>query len=662
MVRTGCDPSSAEGVDNCIKCTDCHYFHFFSQHYTYGSATWLVQGQLTAASASYIDGDGEWKTDFTYSGATGQNGWETRYAEWGEKSGAERGLILLPDTRDVGYGHEIESATSNTIKVKGQLIKAFTPPRNFAIIYGQAINSNDPTWTKSIKFFDKDGVNSFAQATNPGIGTGTDSTPDGVCQVCHQVTTDWKSNGSVAANTSDHVNNNGGDCMGCHPHATGFIYNPLDCTGCHGEPPVDNTPGATGLVYNPIQTGSATAGNHSAHLKSNSTKGCDECHGANYLDVSQMNSTTHYVTLDFLYGSGGAGAPTYVGQTSVNSGIGYEQLGVTVINPTGQAGNGSLTCSNMYCHSTVQGAGGTGNPTYPVTPVWDMAAGSIKCGNCHNDNTETADAQHTGVIMASGSHSDHVNSIGSGGYNMPCANCHTGAGSGTNNHANKVINISFAAPFNAGSPSYTGDSANGGNHAPGQGYGDCSNLYCHSNANGTYVTMDWGAGLSLVCDDCHKSPGVSSSALTTTANNVRGWSIGAMSAPHGVHAGTDTYNTANRVINTDDINCATCHNNTTTDNATVDKTVHVDGTLQVAFSSQGIVGGGAGGSDCTTVYCHTDGVRGGAGAAVVAPVWSTVTGGACGDCHGADDAVPPASGAHAKHVGNTSVYLFECDR
>ena len=356
------------------------------------------------------------------------------------------------------------------------------------------------------------------------------------------------------------------------------------------------------------------------------------------------------VTLGFYLFNGAVQGGSYNGQTTVN----YNATATTPATTTSKLGG--LTCGTVYCHSTVQGLGGTGAPTYK-TPSWTNALpNNVICGSCHNDNTETAGAAHTGVIMSSGTHTKHVSSSG---YSMPCSSCHSVAGSGTSSHVNYTINVAIEANYGG---TYGGDTANTGTHTPGQGYGTCSTTYCHSTGTATpaYTAPVWGG--TVVCGDCH-------GADATTPPS---------SSSHAKHVGSSSVYK---------FNCKKCHSTTvdstaadsTTKPGIVDKSVHVmNKTRDVNLNtSDPLVGSLAtnSGTDCTNIYCHSTGKAADVPtvqlpAAYSGTHYSTVTWGAttitCASCHGKTATVAgmpdytsvgtgqATSNSHSKHVNQAS--------
>jgi predicted CxxxxCH...CXXCH cytochrome family protein len=115
-------------------------------------------------------------------------------------------------------------------------------------------------------------------------------------------------------------------------------------------------------------------------------------------------------------------------------------------------------CSNIYCHSNVQGSAGVGGPTTYAQPAWGGAAQT--CGSCHKDMSTDS--------TATGSHVKHAQAAG-----LACASCHNGMGRDAASHADGFINLAFSGA--AGGTNYS----KGASFTPGKGYGSCSASYCH---------------------------------------------------------------------------------------------------------------------------------------------------------------------------------------
>ena len=176
--------------------------------------------------------------------------------------------------------------------------------------------------------------------------------------------------------------------------------------------------------------------------------------------------------------------------------------------------------------------------------------------------------------------------------------------------------------------------------APSTTYGTCSNIYCHSTAQGStgtstgisYTAPTW-SGATLGCNGCH----VDMSGASGTGDHVK-------------HA--STYGFA----------CANCHGSSYT-SSTITTATHVNRNIDLKFSDGTIAptttygkgtsfaAGSAAYSSCNTSYCHSNGQgKGGTGIIYRQPVWgSTATN--CGSCHNnMATFANNSSGDHTKHA------------
>jgi hypothetical protein len=147
-------------------------------------------------------------------------------ARWVDKTSAERGLVLLDVINGKTYWYKVLSASETSITFKNE--HTYFPSggratdQYMSLVYGQFI---------------KDEVNGTAvtfggyrdMAKNESM-TDFDSTPDGICQVCHTQTDYWRNDGTRA----DHFN--GWRCTLCHLHDQGFkAVTPEGCICPEGE-------------------------------------------------------------------------------------------------------------------------------------------------------------------------------------------------------------------------------------------------------------------------------------------------------------------------------------------------------------------------------------------------------------------------------------------
>ena len=145
------------------------------------------------------------------------NTWADR-DEWGTKTSDDRGLLFVwhNPLLDKHYWIEVISATEDTITINAPSfprIPRFDPdPIPVKLVYGMLIQ--DEVGPNPVVY-----SGPSTMADNDGLGDdGKDSTPDGICQVCHVNTSAWNLSGSGA----NHFN--GWDCIVCHRHENGFKF------------------------------------------------------------------------------------------------------------------------------------------------------------------------------------------------------------------------------------------------------------------------------------------------------------------------------------------------------------------------------------------------------------------------------------------------------
>ena len=392
-------------------------------------------------------------------------------ATWSEKSGTERGLIFtvtlgLWDTSGstpeyVDYSAEVVSADATSITVNG--IHAgidLTGSLDFSLIYGQligtTINSNAVIFSGPTTFASNDG-------SGPG---GNDSTPDGVCQVCHTQTSYWRNDGSLA------IHNDGQDCTGCHEHKSGFA---AGCNNCHGNPPVVNGD----LVFIPSATGSTTAGGHQLHATASGFDAeCNACHDGG-MPTSPISGNNR---IQIGFGENPEGVLSeYDGHVSLQTPYSYEGVNNTTVT-TG----GSLTCSNVYCHSN-GGWVSNGRMNDNATPPWNydrVISGPLSCDSCHPFPMTTGPED-----PRKDTHSFHTTK----GYS-DCGLCHYDNVTNHYLHSNGVYDVRPSPTF-PGRPA-DGDQPLTFTYTFAEGGGTCSSNSCHA-----YWTvsdpMRWGINSNI---------------------------------------------------------------------------------------------------------------------------------------------------------------------
>lgn len=267
------------------------------------------------------------------------------------------------------------------------------------------------------------------------------------------------------------------------------------------------------------------------------------------------------------------------------------------------------SCAGVNCHFEA------------ITPTWGSDPALTTCSTCH------------GAPPGDGSHPRHASYYGIPGATASCVICHSDHATDPRPFAhatsagNRGLVVSFAASPNNGSGSYSGNT-NYPNYLPSSTptrNGSCTNTYCHSPGNKSSSfdppnnTAAWGGSLS--CNGCHKDD---------AADPM-------VSGSHPIHLlkGFD---------------CAVCHADTVSSNTTIkDSSKHVNGSINVVFSAPNADMVWNSTLKTCTGTCHSDG-RG--GAPLYIPTWGGANTHGCGFCH----AMPPASGAHLKHMPSPANY------
>lgn len=381
----------------------------------------------------------------------------------------------------------------------------------------------------------------------------------------------------------------------------------LTCKGCHkGDKP----------------SGDAMAsGGHGKHVASFGIN-CVRCHKASVTDSNTIGTYANHVN-KLVNVSFDSTTTAVIGTARYNG----------VIAPMTKApGSAYGQCTNLYCHSTVQGAGGVGAPANYGTPTWGASA---VCNGCHREG-----GGHGGVAadgssapIASGSHTKHLSySYGLSGSSIKCVVCHKWDASKTLDddcanchgtpqyakHVNYQVNVAFDSTFGAGTYN--------GTLKPGDGYSNCANTYCHSN--GTSVSsgsvpantsVNWGTAGPLACNSCHGN-------ATYGSDYRKGAPLYSSGSPkgnaHGSHIRTGT-------LSGDYMQCYNCHASTTRNSTSIANTAnHINRTYNIAASVFGVFSSefrdgdntmnstkvtlthsyNASGSSCSNVSCHPVGL------------------------------------------------------
>jgi len=221
-------------------------------------------------------------------------------------------------------------------------------------------------------------------------------------------------------------------------------------------------------------------------------------------------------------------------------------------------------CTNVYCHSNIQNpVNGVGPFTKYTSVTWGGGA-ILGCNGCHGGLKSSGAS-----AIATGGHTKHINN-----YSYGCVECHKGAGAdGTiMNHVGGNIDV----VFDRFSGSYTQMPSN----PAGNGYGDCSANYCHSDGKGNKKVIGWGAGVQP-CTACHLTTGITTGKHAAHVNNA--------------------------AFLGDNYGCVICHANTVTSNTslTANVTKHVNKFGDYSGQRAGRYTPATGA--CTASYCHSDG-------------------------------------------------------
>ncbi|MFA4917503.1 MAG: CxxxxCH/CxxCH domain-containing protein, partial [Syntrophales bacterium] len=485
--------------------------------------------------------------------------------------------------------------SNSTTNIKGVYTIISTPIGRRSVVFSK---------TSSV-VADSDGVFSNDQRTVKNVSNN-------VCSVCHHSTRQhqYSANkiGAVVGPQGDELYNpdhyNSRDCVRCHTHNTAFrsIYGL--CGDCHGFKNTGYSPiNKTTMVKDLTNALGPAPPNYGAHQRHNIAKlTCAACHsntnhglettawlGDNKLEIGFTTSS------DTFPGYNPAPAATKIGGTfygtnNLNIPFTWMAGAGTTINQIADYNN---SC-NTYCHGTW--SGNTGSQTQPI---WVGGVTQVQCGSCHYATAA--------VPPTSGSHAKHAANTGAG-LGIACSKCHATYASYTGSaHINGKVEWSMTNYPGALYKGYTAGSTNAPAPTATINYGQCTNLYCHSNIQNpttgtglptTYATPVWGG--TAACGSCHVYPNTTGS--------------------HASHENVDVA-----------FDCHVCHNN----GGTTAPLKHADGTIDFSFvglaqnttySRGNAVAPGTAYGTCGTSDCHGRFTR----------AWGTPASGLpmCDKCHG----------------------------
>jgi predicted CxxxxCH...CXXCH cytochrome family protein len=238
---------------------------------------------------------------------------------------------------------------------------------------------------------------------------------------------------------------------------------------------------------------------------------------------------------------------------------------------------------------------------------------ALDCNTCHQmpprDSGNEKKNPFNGAVP--GRHQTHATSDV-----VSCAKCHgDGVTAYATGHRNKVIEFRDSLGYGRkpSDPAFMNQTTVPPNPLTG-----CSTAACHSNGKGTHrPTPAWSSTSPATCDTCHDS------------------------AP--------STNKHSRHISDYGFGCVKCHSDHAGEAKPFQHATSAGGrSIDVHFTSAPNSGGTFASSNCSNLYCHSDG-RGNNKVAS----W---TGGGldCKGCHG-DASTDTLSGKHSKHVNNSGV-------
>jgi predicted CxxxxCH...CXXCH cytochrome family protein len=372
---------------------------------------------------------------------------------------------------------------------------------------------------------------------------------------------------------------------------------------CHGGTMAPDGGTANAIWDNPASGACSTC--HGATTGAPPTKGSHSKHAGSAGGGRQLACTVCHSGYTHVNGSVEWAYDT--GTYAWLSGALYRGAASGSATPVPSASYGQ--CSNLYCHSSVQGANGIGPPTFYATPTW---GGTVICGDCHANP------------MTSGNHPAHSLYV--------CSTCHTSDTAIT--HSDDYINFNSGITYSLGSAV-----------PPGSGYGTCSNVYCHTNGTNVWTgdipsntTPQWDG--TLDCNGCHGN--------TTYSDYRKGTPLYA-SYPSGTKPNAHVLHTDVRTTPSGEPQCNNCHRSVTNSNTAIDGTTpsdHDNGVYNVVAGNTYKDGDNVGGaamsvtttytykvtpntSTCSNVSCHPTGL-GGTGHST-STTWDNAY--KCTDCH-----------------------------
>ena len=301
-----------------------------------------------------------------------------------------------------------------------------------------------------------------------------------------------------------------------------------DCSGCHGNPPVDNATrdGLTGRF----------PGTHDTHAgATNYNISCTACHVSN----AANDHRTGYIDM--------------ANPINGNTGAAYSKGTVSFpqSNSTSFVGG---RCSNTYCHSagTSVVAGSIASNT---SPSWGQE--STTCQSCHGaGGNDDGRPNYANGSPKRNTHGDGVN-YGTTHKSTPCTTCHVGVSGSAG-----AYTISDTTTHNNGAY----DLINTLGYS--QTTGSCASPGCHGGAT-------WGG--SLTCVDCHSAP-----ISSPTASSLSGGAVTqrvAITPDFSLTSRHIRSRTASPAVTNQD--CGVCHMEGDAATGAINPTYHKNGYIEL---------------------------------------------------------------------------------
>ncbi|MBA3015133.1 MAG: CxxxxCH/CxxCH domain-containing protein [Desulfobulbaceae bacterium] len=202
------------------------------------------------------------------------------------------------------------------------------------------------------------------------------------------------------------------------------------------------------------------------------------------------------IQIGFSWGKFMGYLASYNGQASVT--VPYVGTNKTTVTNTGAINNGSMTCSNVYCHSDGTAVRrNCATSTLNTSLAWDGSSAdpqgdTVKCNNCHGFRNGMANT------MTSGKHLTHVKNL-----SMPCFYCHADTvqnnGSGVSVLSNKTNHVNAVYDVKGGGDWYGTPIIMDKNIASGTGTWNATTknctVICHN------YSRNWTANDAGACPD-----------------------------------------------------------------------------------------------------------------------------------------------------------------